>query len=142
MKQKTWEGAKTEYFPNSVSEDWHWFWNFWALGWFIFLSCCHNVLDSLIITSVVIRKHKASLRRHYFYFYWRSEKKGGVSISMLTAFHYTKLPFLMIAKMSSNITTFKSIKKSLSSAFEFCREKDTSNPWTFFCRLFSLFTAG
>lgn len=42
------------------------------------------------------------------------------------------------AKMSSNMTTFKSIKKSLSSAFEFCREKDTSHPWTFFLQVIFL----
>lgn len=65
-KKKTWERTKTEYSSNLVSENWHWFWNLWSLGWFIFLSCCHNLLDSLIITSVVNRKHKASLRKHYF----------------------------------------------------------------------------
>lgn len=48
-----------------LSENWHWFWNLWSLGRFIFLSCCHSLLDSLI-TSVVNRKHKASLRKHYF----------------------------------------------------------------------------
>lgn len=38
------------------------------------------------------------------------------------------------AKMSSNIKTFISIKKSLLSAFEFCRVRDKSSTstWIFF----------